>query len=40
LLTAQTGVGKVSITLSGGIGQTLPADPSKIKIVVQAVSGA
>jgi serine/threonine protein kinase len=36
LLASQPGVARASITLSGGIGQTLPSDPAKIKIVVQA----
>jgi serine/threonine protein kinase len=40
LLTTQTGVASATIQLSGGNGQTLPSDPSKIRIVVQAVSGA
>jgi VCBS repeat-containing protein len=40
LLSNQTGVGKVTIQLSGGNGQLLPTDPAKITIVIQAVSGA
>lgn len=40
LLAAQTGVASAMIQISSGNGQTLPSDPSKITIVVQAVSGA
>ncbi len=39
LLDSQPGIEKATIQLSG-IGQTLPTDPTKIKIVVQAVAGA
>lgn len=39
LLATQPGVAQASITLSGGIGQTLPADAAKITLVVQTISG-
>jgi hypothetical protein len=35
LLVSQPGVAKASISLSGGIGQTLPSDLAKITVVVQ-----
>ncbi len=35
---SQTGVVRASIQLSGGNGQILPSDPTKITIVVQAIS--
>jgi hypothetical protein len=40
LLIGQPGVGMAAVQLSGDTGQTLPAAPSKITIVVQATSGA
>jgi len=39
LLVKQPGVAKANIVLSGGDGNTLPADPSQITIVVQSVPG-
>ncbi len=39
LLLKQMGVAKVDIMISGGDGNTLPADPSAITIVVQSVPG-
>ncbi len=39
LLVKQPGVAKAGIVLSGGDGNTLPADPSQITIVVQSVPG-
>jgi hypothetical protein len=35
LLTTQPGVSRAAISLSGGIGQTLPADPAHIMLTVQ-----
>ncbi len=39
LLSARKGVSSISIQVSGGDGNTLPADPGQIAIVVQSVSG-
>ena len=39
LLVKQPGVAKADIVVSGGDGNTLPADPSQISIVVQSVPG-
>ncbi len=39
LLSARKGVSSISIQFSGGDGNTLPADPGQIAIVVQSVSG-
>ena len=39
LLVKQPGVAKADIVLSGGDGNTLPADPTQITIVVQSVPG-
>ena len=39
LLVKQPGVAKADIVVSGGDGNTLPADPSQINIVVQSVPG-
>jgi hypothetical protein len=39
LLLKQMGVAKADIMISGGDGNTLPADPSAITIVVQSVPG-
>jgi serine/threonine protein kinase len=40
LLTSQTGVAQATVQVGGGNGQTLPLDPSKIRIVVLSVPGA
>lgn len=39
LLSARKGVSSISIQVSGGDGNTLPADPGQIAIVVQSVPG-
>jgi hypothetical protein len=39
LLVKQPGVAKADIVVSGGDGNTLPADPTQITIVVQSVPG-
>jgi hypothetical protein len=39
LLLKQQGVAKADIMVSGGDGNTLPADPSQISIIVQSVPG-
>jgi len=39
LLLKQAGIARANIVLSGGDGNTLPADPTQITIVVQSVPG-
>ncbi len=39
LLSTQTGIAQVTITLPSSMGQTLPADPQKIMVVIQPVTG-
>jgi hypothetical protein len=38
VLAAQSGIASAAIHISGGNGQTLPTDPQKIKLVIQAIS--